>query len=118
MFQIELDACNVTSLYLQIRDQIISLIDKGVLNAGNRLPATRELSSKLNNNFFPEEKTVCDRLTSEGIGVRPGCFSLHTPSPKPSFRLSRTHLGEIEIEKGLSLMCRVLSELHKEQNNG
>ena len=67
---------------------------------------------------FPEEELVCDRLIREGIGVRPGCLSMVSPSPSPVFRLSVAQLDETGIKKGIQEMCRVLSELHKERRNG
>ena len=75
MIQIELDTENGVSLYLQIRDQIISLIERGVLKAGNRLPATRELSSHLNVDRSTVYKAYRELWSLGYIDSRPGSYS-------------------------------------------
>lgn len=62
---IQLDKNSSTPIYLQLSQQIINSIQRGVLNAGNRLPGTRMIANslQLNRNTIV---SVFDELQAQG----------------------------------------------------
>ncbi len=122
---IVIDHTSRIPIYEQIKTQIISLINSGVLSPGDKLPSLRALASELSLNFNTIKK-VFAQLEADGvIESRPGAgFFVTTRAienknilakAEDELRLTLTRVRDAGLSEAEA--ARILSEIYKKEDN-
>ena len=122
---IVIDHTSRIPIYEQIKTQIISLINSGVLSPGDKLPSLRALASELSLNFNTIKK-VFAQLEADGvIESRPGAGFFVTvcaienknilAKAEEELRLTLTRVRDAGLSSDAAL--RILSEIYKKEDN-
>lgn len=112
-------------IYEQIKTQIMSLINTGILTPGDKLPSLRALASELSLNFNTIKK-VFAQLEDDGvIESRPGAGFFVSNSAienknvlskaEEELRLTLTRVRDAGLSEEAAL--RILSETFKKEDN-
>ncbi|MCC6615510.1 MAG: GntR family transcriptional regulator [Anaerolineae bacterium] len=103
-----LDAHSVKPLYEQIKDHILRAIEKGVYEAGSRIPSERALSEKYGVNRMTVKKALDELVQMGYLDVRIG-KGTYVSRPKIDQQLTAlTSFTEDMAKRGQSASSRVL----------
>ncbi len=100
-WDLELDRSSTVALYRQLRDRIVELIEDGVVSAGEKLPASRELATELGLNRNTVTSAY-DELVESGFvrsHVGQGTFVLERPPPPTPISWSFSRAGQASGER-------------------
>lgn len=101
---ISIDKKSATAVYIQIAQQIINAIQRGMLPVGSALPGTRILSQ----NIKVHRNTIVaayDELSSQGwVEIKPnkGTFVLHPQRQKPQLQTTKIPLSSYPKHTGFA----------------